>query len=355
MTKTNDTNTIVEVVQNDNGISGLSLPQPTLDDVWDTALSGVLSENSKRSYRAGLLGFAKFILGRANTEIPKDNEAVLQLATVLLPHVNFQLVTEYRDELRYKGFAHRTINVRLAAIHSLFNRMMRLGLTDKNPASSELVQRLRTSSRSDTQGLEEEEAASLLELCYKDTRLSGKRDLALFAVLIFNGLRRSEVIQIDMDRIRYIKSTPTIRLKAKRDKDLMIEFIPKVWATIDDWCKTANIVEGPIFVRLRGTRNGLQKVTENRLTPDGIYAIIKSRIKEAGIEKNIHPHSLRHTYATLALLSGVAIQDVQMSMGHSSTDTTYRYYRAVNQVGTSPGRSINLKWPKQGKGKEKAQ
>jgi len=353
MTNSSEKESIVEVIPENPG--ELTLPETHISDVWDATLTGVLSKNSKRAYRTGLLSFAKFIIERTGTKMPSSNEEILKAATVFLPQVNFQLVTEFRDELRYNGLAHRTINVRLAAIHSLFNRMMRLGFIDKNPAASELVQRMRTSSRSDTEGLGQKEAAALLEMCFNDKRLSGKRDLALFAVLIFNGLRRSEVIQIDINRIRYIESTPTIRLKAKRDKDLMIEFIPKVWATIDDWCKTADISSGPVFVRLRGTRNGLQKVTENRLTPDGIYAIIKSRIKEAGIEKNIHPHSLRHTYATLALLSGVAIQDVQTSMGHSSTDTTYRYYRAIDQVGRSPGRSINLKWPKKGKGKEKAQ
>jgi integrase/recombinase XerD len=84
------------------------------------------------------------------------------------------------------------------------------------------------------------------------------------------------------------------------------------------------------------------------VTANGIYSIIKTRVREARITKNIHPHSLRHTYATLALLGGVPLQDVQVSMGHSSPNTTFRYFRAIEQVGRSPGRALGLNWQQPG-------
>jgi integrase len=340
MSNPNDDYEIISPEQNK-----LSLPQPTQDDVWDVALSGVISENSKRAYQHGMIEFARFILDRAQLEIPKDKMTILQKSTPLLPQVSFQLVTEYRDELRENGYANRTINLRLAAVNALYKKMMRLGLVKENPATAELVQRLRTSTRSDTDGLEQNEAEKILKLCHQDDSFRGKRDLAMFAVMIFNGVRRSELIQIDWDKIKYVNGIPTIKLKIKRDKDIVIEFIPQVWAAIDRWTVAANISKGPIFRRIRSGKGHAQKVTHDRLTVDGVYAIIKTRVKEAGIEKNIHPHSLRHTFATLSLLAGVPIQEVQKSMGHSSTDTTFRYDRAIEQVGRSPGRSIKLNWP----------
>jgi integrase len=114
---------------------------------------------------------------------------------------------------------------------------------------------------------------------------------------------------------------------------------------IDRWLVAANIQSGPIFRRIRKSTGDTQKITDERLTPNGIYDIIGRRIEQAGIAKNIHPHSLRHTYATFSLLAGVPIQEVQKSMGHSSIDTTSRYDRAIDQVGRSPGRSISLNWP----------
>jgi site-specific recombinase XerD len=332
----------IEVV---DGPLGSPLPQTKLEDVWDVALSGTISDNSKRAYLKGMVCFAEFVLKKANRPIPRQDAEILRTASPYLTHVKFPLVTEYREQMREDGYANRTINLRLAAIDKLFTRMMRLEIIDKNPASSELVPRMRTSSISETEGLDNGEAEHLLQTLWEDTTYIGLRDTAIFAVLIYNGLRRSEVIQIDLENIRFVSGTPTITLIIKRGKHLNIEFIPLVWKTIDRWMVAANITKGPIFRKVTKFRDGRQEITENRLTVDHIYAIIKSRVKQAGINKDIHPHSLRHTYATLALLAGVPIQEVQKSMGHSSTDTTFRYDRAIEQVGRSPGRSIALEWP----------
>ena len=324
---------------------GSLLPQTKIEDVWDVALAGSISDQSRRSYFQGMTSFARFVLEKASQPVPDDNKIALQRAAPFLPHVRFPLVTEYRDALRDAGYAARTVNVRLAALDMLFKRMMRLELIDQNPASSELVRRMKTSNISSTEALSQEEAEQLAKMLNEDESLSGYRDLALFSVFIYNGLRRAEIIQIDVDKIRYVGSTPTIHLVIKRGKHLSIEFVPIVWKMIDRWLVAANIQTGPIFRRIRNSTGGTQKVTDDRLTPNGIYDIIGRRIEQAGITKNIHPHSLRHTYATFSLLAGVPIQEVQKSMGHSSIDTTSRYDRAIDQVGRSPGRSISLNWP----------
>jgi integrase/recombinase XerD len=334
---------------------GSPLPQTKLEDVWDVALAGTISDNSKRAYLKGMVCFAEFVLKKANRPVPRADEEILRMASPLLTHVNFPLVAEYREQMREDGYAHRTINLRLAAIDKLFTRMMRLEIIEKNPASAELVPRMRVSNVSETQGLDNGEAEHLLKTLWEDKTYSGLRDTAIFAVLIYNGLRRSEVVQIDLENIRFVSGTPTVTLVIKRGKHLTIEFIPLVWKTIDRWLVSANITEGPVFRKVTKYRDGRQEITKNRLTVDNIYAIIKSRVKQAGIDKDIHPHSLRHTYATLALLAGVPIQEVQKSMGHSSTDTTFRYDRAIEQVGRSPGRSIALEWPGGRNPKEKSQ
>jgi integrase len=212
---------------------------------------------------------------------------------------------------------------------------------------------MRTSTTSNSEGLERDEATKLLTVCMDDeNEIRGKRDLALFSIMIFNGLRRSEVIQINLDKIKKVGDVNTTTLTIKRGKELTIEFIPHVWKVIEDWLEVSGIKNGCLFRRLKGGRGGAIYLSDKCLTDDGLYRITKLRIEEAGIKKNIHPHSLRHTYATLALLAGVPIQDVQVSMGHSSTDTTFRYYRAIDQVGRSPGRKIDIEMPK-GKGEKK--
>jgi len=328
----------------------LSLPKVETDEVWDIALTGVVSENSKRVYRTGMLSFARYLLQKVGSSLPVDAEATLKKAAPLLSQVTFPFIAEYREWMREQGYSPSTINTRLAALDALFKRMKRLKLIDKNPAASDLVQRMKTSSVSNTDGLEKDEATKLLTVCINDKiEIRGKRDIALFSIMIFNGLRRSEVLQIDIDKIKKVGDVNTTTLTIKRGKELSIEFIPHVWKAMTDWIEIAGISEGPMFRRLIRKKQEMS-VGKNRLTPNGLYTIIKARNKEAGIKKNIHPHSLRHTYATLALLAGVPIQDVQISMGHSSTNTTFRYYRAIDQVGRSPGRKIDIEMPEKGKG-----
>lgn len=331
----------------------LSLPKIELDNLWDIALTGVISENSKRVYRAGMIQFARYLLMKSESLIPDDDEELLKKATPILSQVTFPFVAEYREWMREQDYSGSTINGRLAAINMLFKRMKRLNLIKENPADSDFVQRMKVPSVSNSEGLDKDESTLLLKVCIDDeSEIRGNRDLALLSVMIFNGLRRSEVIQIDLDRIRMVDDTPTTKLRIKGGKSLTIEFIPEVWNVILKWIKIADIKKGPVFRKLNGNRAGGVCVSKKRLTDSGVYRIIKGRIKESGINKNIHPHSLRHTYATLALLGGVPIQDLQISMGHASTNTTFRYYRVIDQVGRSPGRKIDIQMPT-GKGDNK--
>ena len=337
-----DDEIIVPPIEEQNA---LAVPEVTADDIWDMALAGVLSENSRRTYKQAMVNFAAFLISKTGREIPDDTVEILRIATALLPSVKFQHVVEYREALRISGLKNSTINVRLSAIHSMFKRMRRLKMIDENPADPELVQRMRVSNVSTTEGLSSEEAETLLRICHEEGTLRGKRDMALFAVMMHNGLRRSEVVQLNVHSFKKVNKTPTYTLILKGGKTITIEFIGPVWEAIKRWLESANIRSGPVFRRVHKTHFGRETVQEKRLTPSGVYDIIRTRTKEAGIEKNIHPHSMRHTYATLALLAGVPIQEVQISMGHSNTDTTFRYYRAVEQVGRSPARSIKLEWP----------
>ena len=333
------------IVFNPEEKNALSVPEPTIADVWDVALTGVLSNNSRRAYKQAMINFASFMISKVGRTVPNDPIEVLRLATPLLPSIRFQHVVEYREALRNEGLANSTINLRLAAIHTMFKRMRQLNLISQNPADPELVQRMRVSSISTTEGLSCREAENILRICHEEGTLRGQRDLALFAVLMHNGLRRSEAIQLDVGGFNIVNDTPTHTLIIKRGKTHNIEFVGPVWRAIERWLEAGCISSGPVFRKIHKSVNKKETVLEKRLTPSGVYDIIRTRCRDAGLEKNIHPHSMRHTYATLALLAGVPIQDVQISMGHASTDTTFRYYRAVEQVGRSPGRSIQIEWP----------
>jgi site-specific recombinase XerD len=269
-------------------------------------------------------------------------------ATPFLPQVTSTHVTQFREEMRGTGLAAATINVRLAAVMMLFQRMVRQKLVKENPATPEMVARMKTSNISGTEGLSKDEAEHLLNVIASDRSLRGYRDLAMFLVLFHNGLRRSETASLLIQNFRVVGDTPTYEVTIKGGKKIAIEIIPVVWKELERWFEEAGIGHGPVFRRLRRAKGNSYKVCNGGLTANGIYTIIRARVREANITKNIHPHSLRHTYATLALLSGVPLQDVQVSMGHSSPNTTFRYFRAIEQVGRSPGRALGLNWQQPG-------
>jgi len=338
------TETKGEIIELDDSSASICLPQRKNIDLFDVALSGVLSEHSRRAYQTGLRCFAIFLLERAERPVPKESAEIMEQAAALLPYVDFHLITEYREHLRKKKMSANTINLRLSAVNALYKRMQRLELIKENPASPVMVARMRAPSVSNTDGLSHAEAEALLQACACDRSLKGQRDLALISLMLHNGLRRREVISIDAEKFKFVGDTPTYLLTVKGSKQLAIEIVPQVWAEIEKWMKMSEIEEGPLFRSMHRSKSDSEKVLQNRLTTKGVYVIILARTKEAGISKRIHPHSLRHTFATLALLSGVHIQDLQIAMGHSSTNTTFRYYRAVDQIGRSPGRRINLSW-----------
>jgi site-specific recombinase XerD len=235
---------------------GLALEQPAANDVWDDALTHVLADNSRRTYRGGLESFAKFVLTKAGMDIPDDGKDAMMLATPFLPEVTSLHVTQFREALRAEGLAGSTINGRLAAVMMLYQRMVRLKLVSENPATPELVSRMKTSNISGTEGLSREEAEHLLNIIASDRSLQGARDLALFLVLFHNGLRRSEAASLLIQNFRVVGDTPTYEVTIKGGKKLAIEIIPVVWKELERWFDQAAIGHGPVFRRLRRARGG---------------------------------------------------------------------------------------------------
>jgi integrase len=327
------------------------LAPSTAEDIWDAALTHVIAENSRRSYRTGMASFARFLLStrRPDQRIPDSQRDVFLQAADLLTSVTFNEVAAYREELRAQDLSPATINNRLAAVSTVFVRMMRMNLIRDNPAKPELVARMRVSNVSTTPGLTRSEGLRVLKACAKDGSSAGRRDLAMLALLIFNGLRRSEIASMDVDGFRIVTGpngddVPIYIILGKGGKKRTIEVVPVVWDAVVDWMEHGKLKAGPLFRPARRLRDGSLKVIDRRLTTRGIYDIVVRRIRAAGIAKPVSPHGLRHTFATLALTAGQTLQAVQIALGHSDPSTTFRYLRVVDQVGRSPSRSIGLDW-----------
>jgi site-specific recombinase XerD len=145
----------------------------------------------------------------------------------------------------------------------------------------------------------------------------GLRNLALVDLLFATGMRVGEVSGLDLKDFEVAESVFKVRGKGGRDR---LAFV------VDE--QTVHIQKQHIDARLRLTSGSpalFLNTSGERLSTQGIANIIAQFRKDAGIERHITPHMLRHTVATLLLRNGVDIRIVQEFLGHASIATTQRY------------------------------
>ncbi len=236
-------------------------------------------------------------------------------------------VIAYRNGLQARNLAPATINMRLAALRGLFRRLVKSGRMKGNPADPDLVEGLRVSDVSRTEGLSFEEVKAILATC--NGTLRGLRDRALLMTLFYEGLRRSEASKLKYRDITTKRGLLEVKA-AKTSPYETIRLRPEVRRAIEDYlevlnrelAKPATKPDDPVFSSLSRLRS-----FGKRLSPTAINTIVKNRAKAAGIERRITAHSWRHTCTTLALANGVPLHQVQRHLRHKDVRTTLRYDR----------------------------
>ena len=159
------------------------------------------------------------------------------------------------------------------------------------------------------------ELAALLSTCAQ-TAL-GVRDAAILSVLYGCGLRREELVSLDL--ADYDRVAAELRVRGKGNKERAVPAEPVVPA-LADWLLVRGLEPGPLFWGL-GNRN-----TGGRLTAQAVYNMLEKRTKEAGVER-VSPHDFRRTYVGDLLDAGADIVTVQKMAGHADPATTSRYDR----------------------------
>ena len=172
--------------------------------------------------------------------------------------------------------------------------------------------------------LSEEEVIELLKTPDKHTDL-GKRDYALLEVLYSCGLRVSEAEKLQLNQIN--TQEKIIKVVGKGKKERIIPIRDEALNAIKDY-----------IYNVRGEKRIVDKnyVFLNRsgkkLTRQVIYSLVVKYAKYAGIEKKIHPHTLRHSFATHLLDNGADLRVVQELLGHTNIGTTQLYTHVTTKT-----------------------
>lgn len=150
----------------------------------------------------------------------------------------------------------------------------------------------------------------------------GSRDRAILELLYGSGLRVSEAVQLDI----YDVDDAFVKVKGKGRKERVVPIGRKALSAIDSYLlhhrsNYESSSNQALFVTSKGKR-------VDRFL---VWRKVKEYCKEAGIEKNIHPHTLRHSFATHLLDGGADLRVIQEMMGHSSIASTDRYMQVSTQ------------------------
>lgn len=160
------------------------------------------------------------------------------------------------------------------------------------------------------------------------------RDRAMLELLFSSGLRVSELININRDRLDLKKQEFAVRGKGEKLRVVFVSNTAK--KALERYLDKRTDIDPALFVRdlkalakFKGKDSKEEKTL--RLTPRSVQRMVKYYAAKAGIIKDVHPHTLRHSFATDLLINGADIRSVQMMLGHSSITTTQIYTHITNQ------------------------
>ncbi|GHU66408.1 tyrosine recombinase XerC [Spirochaetia bacterium] len=227
-----------------------------------------------------------------------------------------QEVRLFIADLSAEGTASVSVNRALSSIRGFYRFLVRFGYRTDDPA--DLLKNLKT-PRTLPAFLFETEMARFSELPETAGILWPERDKAVILTMYSGGLRISELVELSLKNME--RDLSGARIIGKGDKERTVFFSDETKEALAAYLparRTRIKAEHPtdrLFVNRKG----------EPISIPGIRWIISKYAERSGLGKNIHPHSLRHSFATHLVNSGCDVRVVQELLGHASISTTQRY------------------------------
>ena len=244
----------------------------------------------------------------------RDVRVLLDLAAgTPLAQVQVHHIRRFLAQLHGRGLGGRTLARMLSAWRSFFHYLARdHGLT-QNPC---LGLRAPKSPKALPQSLSPDQAHQLLDMATDDEPLA-VRDKAMFELFYSSGLRLSEVVGLNLGQIDFAEGT--LEVTGKGGKTRIVPVGRLAAEAIQAWLPQRQLLaqaqEHGLFVGRNGTRLGARSVQ---------YRLKEWALKQ-GITSEVHPHVLRHSFASHVLQSSGDLRAVQEMLGHASISTTQVY------------------------------
>jgi len=258
------------------------------------------SKNTLTAYSQDLRHFFSFIAGSR------------------LQDVDVHILRNYLALLKENDLSKRTVARRSAALRTFFKFLSREGALKKNPMAPMRNPKL---EKKLPMVLDENEVARLLESPV-EADLSGRRDQAILETLYSSGLRVSELVGLDLDKVDFIGGV--CRVWGKGSKERLCPVGDKALKSIRNYLELRNRKDKKknvkaLFLNHSPNQEG------SRLTDRSVRRIVDKYIARTSRREKISPHTLRHSFATHLLNRGADLRAVQELLGHANLSTTQIY------------------------------
>lgn len=320
-----------------------AVPRRTIADLIDEVVLRGRSERTRTAYRVDLRDFLFWLLGREVSipidlaDLPPSAPAALELNATMtaLQEVSEGTINAYLNHLR-GGLKPSTINRRLTPLRLLFQRLHRYHLIAINPL--EFVKSAKVSAVSETVYLSRAEARRLEDASAGDT-LRDLRDRALLIFMLGTGVRSAEVLGLRVEDLSTVEGHTVAWVLGKGGARERVKVAPRVQKVLRAYLSAAEITEGAVFRRVRRVRLDpivagsplIHRVYEP-LSYAGLKYILRSRFAAAELSDRLSPHSLRHSFITLAIRGGATLAQVQAAARHADPRTTMRYVHGMDDL-----------------------
>ena len=169
--------------------------------------------------------------------------------------------------------------------------------------------------------------------------LKGLRDRAILALLLGCGLRRAEAAKLTFDGIQQRDGRwVLVDIIGKRNKVRSVPMPNWTKQAIDEYADSASLAQGTVFCRI----NKRGRITGQQMSEQAIYNVVLQYAAAVGLPK-IAPHDLRRTFAKLAHKGGSGLDQIQLSLGHGSIQTTQRYLGVEQDLTDAPCDRLGLR------------
>jgi len=266
-----------------------------------------LSENYQLSTQRSLTEFANWCASKKKIADPRE--------------INLPLISEYLADRKRAGLSASSIKLIVVALKIFFRFLAGKGVVERDPTEALPLPRI---ERYLPETLNELQVEQLIESV--DTKVPfGLRDRAMIELLYASGLRISELANARLENVDLDQGM--VRVTGKGNKMRIVPVGRKACEALAAYLSTERpkLVKrrtgGEIFLSGRGTK----------LTTTRIWQIVKKISRHSGLEANIYPHLLRHSFATHLLGNGADLRIIQEMLGHADISTTQVYTHVDQQ------------------------